>query len=128
MCLASCSRSAWRLPEASNAQTTRVLPCSSRLEDLVGDPVDGPLDAADVLGAAALDRDGLAEHRRRRRDQVRGALHVHRARLAGTAAFNSLATEPAGPLGGAVIGVVPNFGANEPAAASTGLSSVWSMS
>ena len=35
-------------------------------EDLDGDPVDGPLDAADVLGAVPLDRDGLAEHRRRR--------------------------------------------------------------
>ena len=52
-------------------------------EDLVGDPVDGPLDAADVLGAVALDRDGLAEHRSPWARRLGGALDVEPGQVAG---------------------------------------------
>ena len=45
-------------------------------DDLGRDPVDGPLDAADHLGAIASNRDGLREHGRRGDDDLGCPPHV----------------------------------------------------
>ena len=76
MCLLKRSRSAWRLPEASNAQTTRVFPFSSRRRISIAIRSTAPLDVLDVLGPAPLDRDRLPEHRRRRHGDLARPLHV----------------------------------------------------
>ena len=99
-------------------------------EDLVGDPVDGPLDAADVLGAVALDRDGLAEHRRRRArpgSVARWTSSV--ASSTGAAAFRSLGADAGRRSAARVTVIVARFGANEPGGRrQRGGSAVWSRS
>ena len=88
-------------------------------EDLDGDPVDRPLHAADVLGAVALDRDGLPQHRRGGHDQLGRLLHVQPGQLGGHARLESGAAETGTPpavLGAEVI-VGASVGAKEPAAA-----------
>ena len=101
-------------------------------EDLDGDPVDRPLDAADVLGAVARIETvwpssvgGGHDHLGRAADVELGQLGGQRAgRVLGAAETGT----PPAELGAEVI-VVARFGANEPAAGiAAGGSADWSRS
>ena len=92
--------------------------------DLDGDPVNGPLDATDHLGAVASNGDGLPEHRRRGHDDLGRSPHVKLDQLRVPCPWVESADGvetgvPPAELGAEVI-VGASVGANEPAAASSG--------
>ena len=98
-------------------------------EDLGGDAIDGPLDPADVLGAVALDRDGLTEHRGRRHRHARspGGRRPRPAPSPPVVAVLLLEADTA--ASGGLDTIVARLGENEPAAGvSAGGSALWSRS
>ena len=102
-------------------------------EDLDCDPIDGPLDAADELGAVAPNRDGLPEHGRGGHDDLGRPPHIQLDQLRSRHRLQWRLARPqsgthSGRAGAEVI-VGAKVGANDPAAATVaGGLALWSRS